>query len=239
MLVDRASVEKFIYGRTGNATANLVNNPDKFNSKNMKFEFNIDKANELLDKAGWKKGGDGMREKDGKKLKFVFQTSINQPRQKTQAIVKQACQKAGIDMELKSIVASVYFSSDVANPDTGSKFYADLEMHTSYAGPDPEVFMRGFCSWEMTSKENKWSGRNTSRWASKEYDETYKAAQVELDPIRRAALLIKCNELVIDNQVVIPVVARPDVVAVKNKLVAELSGWDRNTSEIASWYMES
>ena len=40
LLVDRGSVEKFIYGRTGNATANFVNNPDKFRSKNTTFYFN-------------------------------------------------------------------------------------------------------------------------------------------------------------------------------------------------------
>ena len=61
------------------------------------WEFNVDKANQLLDAAGWKRGADGIRAKDGKKLKLVFQTSINTPRQKTQAIVKQACQKAGIE----------------------------------------------------------------------------------------------------------------------------------------------
>jgi len=239
LLVDKASIEKFIYGRTGRATANYVDYPERFRSKNTSFEFNVDKANALLDKAGWKKGTDGVREKDGKKLKFVYQTSINQPRQKTQAIVKQACQKAGIDIEVKAITASVYFSSDVANPDTGSKFYADLEMHTSYSGADPEVFMRQFCSWQANTKENKWLGTNSTRWQSKEYDDTYKAAQVELDPIKRAALLIKCNDLVVNNQVVIPVVSRPDVVAVKNKLVAELSGWDSNTWDLASWYIDS
>jgi len=239
LLVDKASIEKFIYGRTGRATANYVDYPERFRSKNTSFEFNVDKANALLDKAGLKKGTDGVREKDGKKLKFVYQTSINQPRQKTQAIVKQACQKAGIDIEVKAITASVYFSSDVANPDTGSKFYADLEMHTSYSGADPEVFMRQFCSWQANTKENKWLGTNSTRWQSKEYDDTYKAAQVELDPIKRAALLIKCNDLVVNNQVVIPVVSRPDVVAVKNKLVSELSGWDSNTWDLASWYIDS
>jgi peptide/nickel transport system substrate-binding protein len=239
LLVDKASIEKFIYGRTGRATANYVDYPERFRSKNTRFEFNVDKANDLLDKAGWKKGADGIREKDGRKLRFVFQTSINQPRQKTQAIVKQACQKAGIDIEVKAITASVYFSSDVANPDTGSKFYADLEMHTSYSGADPEVFMRQFCSWQVNTKANKWLGTNSTRWQSKEYDDTYKAAQVELDPVKRAALLIKCNDLVVNDQVVIPVVSRPDVVAVKNKLVAELSGWDSNTWDLANWYLES
>ena len=85
----------------------------------------------MLEAAGWNKGPDGIRAKDGKKLKLVFQTSINTPRQKTQAIVKQACQKAGIDMELKSVTASVFFSSDVANPDTYPHFYCDIQMYTT------------------------------------------------------------------------------------------------------------
>ena len=37
-----------------------------FRSKNTKFEFNIEKANAILEAAGWKKGGDGIRAKDGK-----------------------------------------------------------------------------------------------------------------------------------------------------------------------------
>jgi peptide/nickel transport system substrate-binding protein len=240
LLVDRASVEKFIYGRTGNATANFVNNPDKFRSKNTKFEFNVDKAADILEKAGWKKGGDGVREKDGKKLKFVFQTSINQPRQKTQAIVKQACQKVGIEIEVKAVTASVFFSSDVANPDTYPHFYCDLQMYTTtMTQPDPELFMNQFCSWEAASKANKWQGRNITRWQSKEYDDNYKSGQSELDPVKRAAIYIKANDLVIENQVVIPVVARPGVAALSNKLKANMSGWDNNTWDIQDWYKEA
>jgi peptide/nickel transport system substrate-binding protein len=239
MLVDKGSVEKFIYGRTGVATANFVNNPDKFASKNTKFEFNVDKAADVLEKAGWKKGGDGIREKDGKKLKFVFQTSINQPRQKTQAIIKQACQKAGIDIEVKAVTASVFFSSDVANPDTYPHFYCDLQMYTTtMTQPDPELFMNQFCSWEAATKANKWQGRNITRWQSKEYDDNYKAGQSELDPVKRAAIYIKANDLVIADQVVIPVVARPGVAAMSNKLNANMSGWDNNTWDIESWYKE-
>jgi peptide/nickel transport system substrate-binding protein len=240
MLVDKASVEKFIYGRTGTATANFVNNPEKFRSKTTKYEFNIDKANAILDKAGWKKGSDGIRAKDGKKLKFVYQTSINQPRQKTQAIVKQACGKAGIDIEVKAVTASVFFSSDVANPDTYTKFYADLQMYNNGPQqPDPEVFLRQFCSWETASKTNKWQGRNITRWRNREYDDIYKAAQVELDPVTRAAMLIRLNELAVNNHIVIPVVARPGVTAVSNKLVVELTGWDNNTWDLPNWYKEA
>src|SRR5207237_4338348 len=98
LLVDRASVQAYIYGRTGVATGNFLNNPERFVSKNTKWEFNVDKANRLLEEAGWMRGPDGIRAKDGKKLKLVFQTAINAPRQKTQANIKQACMKAGNDM---------------------------------------------------------------------------------------------------------------------------------------------
>jgi peptide/nickel transport system substrate-binding protein len=240
VLVDKDSVEKFIYGRTGNATANFVNNPEKFRSKNTKFEFNIDKANAILDQAGWKKGADGIREKDGKKLKFVYQTSINQPRQKTQAIVKQACQKAGIEIEVKAVTASVFFSSDVANPDTYTKFYCDLQMYTTtMTQPDPELFMKQFLTEEQATKANKWQGRNITRWSSKEYDDNFKAGQAELDPLKRAAIFIKANDMVINNQVVIPVVARPAVQAMATKLKAAMSGWDNNTWDIQDWYKEA
>jgi peptide/nickel transport system substrate-binding protein len=238
LLVDRDSVEKHIYGRSGIATANYINNPERFRSKTTKYEFNIDKANVLLDKAGWKPGADGVREKDGKKLKFVYQSSINQPRQKNQAIVKQACQKAGIDIEVKAVTASVFFSSDVANPDTYTKFYADLQMYNNGSQPDPEIFLRQFCSWEAATKANKWQGRNITRWQNKEYDDTHKAAQVELDPIKRAAMLIKLNEMVVNDVVLIPVVARLGAAAVSHKLVAELSGWDNNTWDLPNWYKE-
>jgi peptide/nickel transport system substrate-binding protein len=240
LLVDKDAVEKHIYGRTGKATANFIYNPERFRSKTTTYEFNVDKAIDVLEKAGWKKGADGIREKDGKKLKFLYQTSINQPRQKTQAIVKQAAQKAGIELELKSVTASVFFSSDVSNPDTYPHFYADLQMYNNGPQqPDPAVFLRQFLSGEVSAKANKWQGRNITRWQSKEYDDIFKASQVELDPVKRAALMIKMNETVLADHVVIPVVARPVVTAVSNKLVCELSGWDTNTWDLASWYREA
>jgi peptide/nickel transport system substrate-binding protein len=240
LLVDRKSIQDHIYGRAGIATANFLNAPEKFASKNTSYEFSVEKANKVLDEGGWKRGADGIREKDGKKLKYVFQTSINGPRQKTQAIVKQACQRAGIELELKSVVASVYFSSDVANPDTYTKFYTDLEMYTTtMTQPDPELFMNQYCSWEVSSKENKWQGRNICRWTSKEYDDAFKAAQGELDPVKRAAHFIKMNDLVINNIAVIPVVYKPRLSVMVEKLKAPTSGWDTDTGSIEAWYKDA
>jgi peptide/nickel transport system substrate-binding protein len=240
LLVDRASVQEQIYGRTGIATANFLNQPSRFASKATKFEFNADKASQILEAAGWKMGPDKIRAKDGKKLKVLYQTSINSPRQKTQAIVKQAAAKAGIDMELKSVTASVFFSSDVANPDTYAHFYTDIQMFTTtMTQPDPELFMLQFTSWEVAAKENKWQGRNITRWKSEEYDKLFRAAESELDPVKRAALFIKMNELVIQNVVVIPVVFRPRVAAVANTVRMEQSGWDSDFWALQNWYREA
>jgi len=240
LLIDRASVQKFIYGRAGTATANFLNNPERFRSKNNRFEFNIEKANQILEAAGWKKSSDGIRAKDGKQLKFTFQTSINSPRQKNQAIIKQACQKAGIEIELKSVVASVFFSSDTANPDTYSHFYCDAEMYqTTMPQADPQFFMNQFTSWELATKENKWQGRNISRWQNKDYDDVFRQAQHELDAVKRAAMFIKLNDIVVGDHYILPQINRPRATAVKSDMVVHQSGWDNDLWQIANWYRES
>ena len=240
LLCDRQGVQEFIYGRTGVATANFLNNPPKYRSPNTRFEFNLEKANQVLDAAGWKRGSDGIREKGGKKMRFVYQTSINATRQKTQAIIKQAAGKAGIELELKSVTGSVFFSSDVANPDTYGKFYADIEMYTTtMTQPDPERFMDQYTSREVSSKANKWQGRNIARYRSEEYDRTYAMAENELDAVKRAAHFIKLNDLLWRDNVVVPLIGRPRVRGVNLKLVTTLSGWDLDFAALQNWYRES
>jgi len=240
LLVDRETIQKAIYGRAGRVTANYLNGPAKFVSKNTSWEFSVEKAGKLLDEAGWKLAADGIREKDGKKLKLLYQTSINGPRQKTQAIVKQAMQKAGIDVELKSVVASVFFSSDVANPDTYAKFTADIEMfQIPMTQPDPALHMRRYHSRYVTAKENKWQGTNFPRWVNAEYDAAIDAAENETDPIKRASLYIRCNDLLWQETVFIPVMHRIKVGASANTLRPVMSGWANDLDNLQDWYREA
>jgi peptide/nickel transport system substrate-binding protein len=238
LLVDRSAVHEQIYGRQGQTSANYLNAPSRFRSANTKWEFNVEKANALLDAAGYKRGTDGIRVKDGKRLKLLFQTAINAPRQKTQAIVKQACAKAGIEVELKSVVASVFFSSDAANPDTYPHFYADIQMYTTTMGaPDPAQFMIAFVSTEAAAKDNKWAGRNITRWRNEEYDRLWRASETEMDPVKRAALFVRMNDLVIQNIVVIPVLWRNGVGAATTRLRGmDLSGWDSTFWRLPHWH---
>ena len=239
MLCDKKSMQDFIYGRTGFATGNFMNNPERFRSKNTKWEFNVDKANQILDAAGWKKGADGIREKNGKKMKFVYQTSVNGTRQKEQAIVKQAAQKAGIDIELKQVTASVFFSSDVDNPDTYGKFWCDMQMYTTtMTAPDAERFMDQYISAEASQKANKWAGRNICRYMNPEYDKLAASAKSELDPVKRAATYIKMNDMVVNEWIVVPLISRPRVRGGNLRLVTSLSGWDLDFSLLHNWYRE-
>ena len=240
LLIDRNGIQEVIYGRGAIATANFLNNPPRFRSTNTKYEFNIDKAIALLEGAGWKKGADGIRAKGNVKLKFVYQTSVSGPRQKCQAIIKDACTKAGIDLELKSVVASVFFGGDFANPDTYQKFWTDMQMFTTtMSAPDPQYFMEQFTSSQHSQKANKWASRNLVRWGNKDYDDTFAAAQVELDPVKRAAMFIKCNDLVVSDGYVIPLFARPRPVGVVNKVIIHSSAWDSLTWAIGYWTREA
>ena len=237
MLVDRASIHEQIYGRGGQATANYLNAPSRYYSRNLRWEFNVEKANQILDAAGWRRGADGIRAKDGKRLRFLYQTSTNAPRQKTQAIVKQACSKAGIDIEIKSVVASVFFASDPANPDTYPHFYSDLQMYNTSTGIDPLWGMRVFTSQEVATKDNKWSGRNITRWRNEDYDRLWKAAEVEMDPVKRAAQFIRMNDMVVQHGVIIPVNWRNGVAAAASRLRGtDLTGWDSNMWRLPYWH---
>jgi peptide/nickel transport system substrate-binding protein len=136
------------------------------------------------------------------------------------------------------VVASVFFSSDAANPDTFPHFSADLQMYnTTMSAPDPQYFMNQFCSWEAASKANKYQGRNVTRFKSEEYDRAYQAADSEVDPVKRGALFIKMNDIVIQANVVATVLWRSGVSASSQRLNGmDLTGWDSTFWHLPYWY---
>ena len=178
LLVDRASIQEHVVGRNGQITSNFLNAPERFRSRNTSWEFSIEKANQILDETGWVRGADGIRAKDGKRFKLLFQAATNASVQKIQLVVKQAAARAGIEVEVKAIPASVFFSADPNNTDTNVRFHADLQMYTTFTWLDPQFFMAQFCSWELPSRDNKWSGRNITRWRSAEYDRLWREAEI-------------------------------------------------------------
>jgi peptide/nickel transport system substrate-binding protein len=241
LLIDRRTIAQQLYGAAGQATSNFLDSPPRFQSPHTRWEFNLDKATQFLDQAGWRRGSDGVRVKDGRRMKLLLQTSVNPVRQKTQAIVKRAFEQAGIEVELKAVNPGVFFSSDPGNADGFAKFHADLQMFTASPGsPDPQAHMSQFVSWEIARKANNWSGQNVVRWVNAEYDRLWKQAAIELDPVKRATLFIAMNDLLVNDVVVIPFVWRNEVVAVGHALRGlELTTWDSNLWDLAYWYRQA
>ena len=58
-------------------------------------------------------------------------------------------------------------------------------------------------------------------------------------PVKRAALYIKCNDLLWKDTVFIPVMHRLKVEAAANALRPALSGWANETDNIQDWYREA
>jgi peptide/nickel transport system substrate-binding protein len=149
-----------------------------------------------------------------------------------QAVIKQAAAKAGIEIELKTVTPSSFYSSDPANPDTYTHFYADLQLMTYVMGPpDPERLMRVFTSWEIASKANNWQKFNVWRFHNDEYDPLYRAGETEMDPVKRAALFIRMNDLVIQNGILVPIVLLAKAAAVSNRL----RGVEHNPFDLDFW----
>ncbi|MEM8674612.1 MAG: peptide ABC transporter substrate-binding protein [Cyanobacteria bacterium P01_G01_bin.67] len=238
LAVDRDTIAEQLYGVTGKATPNFLVAPPEYASANTSYEYNPQLAQQLLDQAGWQdSNGNGTRDKDGIEMQLVFQTSVNPLRQKTQAVIKQGLQSIGVGVELKSIDPSVYFSSDSSNTDTVERFYADLQMFTTgNTSPDPSAYMNFATCAQIPQQANNWSGDNNSRYCNPEYDRLWQAASQELDPEKRQQLLIKMNDLLIENTVVIPLVHRADVMAFGNSLTGyEPTAWDMRTWDIMNW----
>lgn len=63
------------------------------------YEYNPEKAKELLDAAGWTVGGDGIREKDGKKLSIHYLGSKSPATDIFIAVAKENFAEIGIDFQ--------------------------------------------------------------------------------------------------------------------------------------------
>ena len=138
------------------------------------------------------------------------------------------------------MTAAVFFSSDVGNPDTYGKFWADMQMFTTtMSQPDPERFLEQYLRREYSQKANKWSGRNICRWGNDEFEKTFVQCEGELDPVKRTALLIRLNDLPVKDNIIVPIASRPRVYGAVNKLALVLSGWDLAMSTLAGWYREA
>jgi len=103
--VDRQSiVENVLLGR-----GVLANHPISptlewaYNDQAPGFEYDPEKAKQMLDAAGWTMGADGIRQKDGQALKIVLEVDKGNPvREQTAIFAQQYWQEIGVEVEIKT-----------------------------------------------------------------------------------------------------------------------------------------
>ena len=240
MAIDRPLLVEIGYGKAGDVTCDLVPAPDNYAAKNdYCVKQDIAGANALLDSAGWKKGGDGIRAKDGVRLSILYQTSTNAVRQDFQALIKEWWSQIGVETELRNLNASVFFGGDPNSPDTFQKFYADVEMYANtFDGTDPQSYLSMYRCGNEPNPEKGWQGENINRYCDPKYDALLDELARTGDLDKRGEIAIKLNNMLTkDSYTIVPLVHRGRVSAHSNSLGGVvLNTWDSELWNVADWY---
>ncbi len=239
--IDRNVLNDIGYGAAGRPTCNLVPAPEMFASDNTEcLTQDVEGAKALLEEAGWTDSdGDGVRDKDGMKLKLLFQTSVNPVRQDFQAVIKSFWNEIGVEVELKQVDASVFFGGDAGSPDTFQKFYADVEMYANnFDGTDPEPYLGQYLCDKIPGPENQWQGENVNRFCDPAYDELWLELSKTSEMEKRAEIAKKLNDMLTkDSHVVVALVDRGRLSAASNTLGGVvLNTWDTELWNAQDWF---
>ncbi len=237
--IDRKTLIAEVYKTSVPANAALVA-PPQYLSKKVFYEYDPQKAKALLDEAGYVDAdGDGFREKDGIKMKILFQSFVDAKTQVAQGIIKENLRAIGIDVEIKPTDSGIMFGDDTSNPDSIARFNADLMMFgTTSNNFDPTAFMDFWTCKQIPQKANNWqAGNNNERWCNQSYDDLLQQTKTELDPVKRQEMFIRLNDMLIEDVAMIPVVWERDVFGVNQYLEGlDPTPWDSLTWNIQDWY---
>ncbi|ASJ75712.1 peptide ABC transporter substrate-binding protein [Granulosicoccus antarcticus] len=239
LAIDRPLLVEIGYGKAGRVSCNLVPAPQAYASDTFSCDVqDIDAANKMLDEAGWARGGDGVRAKDGVRLNYLFQSSTNAVRQDFQALIKQWWSEIGVEAELRNVSGSVFFGGDPGSPDTMQKFYADVEMYANnFDGTDPQSYLGQYTCDKAPGPDSQWQGENISRFCMEEYDTLYKQLERTAETTERHRISKELNDMIVSNGALIPLVHRGRVSGKSNSLGGVvLNVWDSELWNVADWY---
>lgn len=176
--------------------------------------YDPEAAKKLLDDAGWKVGADGIREKDGIKLKLRYATTTREVRKSTQAVVQQMWKEVGIDTELLNHPSDVFFNSygDKGPVATGQYDIAEWSNNPNFPDPDTAAWL---CS-EIPSDANP-PGLNWQFVCDQELDALFKKQASELDVTTRIETFKQIEKLINDKVYWISMWDDPDLWTVSKK----------------------
>jgi peptide/nickel transport system substrate-binding protein len=183
-----------------------------YNPNLKRYPFDPERANRLLDQAGWQRGSDGIRAKDGVRLSFTNSTTAgNKTREQAQAFLQQAWKQIGTEMQIKNMPAAVVWGEYT----TQSQFDTLLVAWGNAIASDPDVASR------LHSKQipvEVSSGANYVRYKSTAADRLMEEGVRVTDRNKRREVYWKLQEVLYDELPWAPIYAWNEIMGTKAKL---------------------
>ncbi|MEO8286050.1 MAG: peptide ABC transporter substrate-binding protein [Chloroflexota bacterium] len=167
------------------------------------YTYDAAKANQILDAAGWVKGPDGIRAKNGQKLSFEYATTRNSTRQAVQALVSNDLKAIGIDAQVVNYPTG-FFNEDGPISTGQCKL---CEFGSSWGSLD------SYISWTTSeiNTEAKPGGQNKQHYSNATLDASNTGFESELDRAKAAAFSAASQQQLMNDIVLIPLVQRANI----------------------------
>ena len=151
------------------------------------YEYNVTKANEILDEAGYlDTDGNGIRNWEGGEFIFdLYIRSEDPQRLRIAEIIKNSLKNIGIQINIRAVDYETLIDI-IYNP---QECIFDMFLFADEPGPNPEWIWDYCLSWEPESY-------NAAGWINEEFDELYYAALAEANLTKRDQIWWQMEELV-------------------------------------------
>lgn len=188
-----AVTEQLMYGGTYPPATKWEETPYAYPDANL-YPYNPDKANALLDEAGWvDSNGDGTRDKDGVELVLVHSTTQGREvREQTQVVAQQFLGDVGISIEIQNNSYDTMWNSYGQGGPIATGQYDIAEWSDVGDFPDPNE-SQWLCA-EIPSDDSP-DGGNWYGICDEEFDALLQAQAVEMDPQKRVELFHEIGTL--------------------------------------------
>ena len=191
-----------------------------------KHSFDVGLANNLLDEAGWVRGGDGVREKDGVRLEFANSTTAgNHIREQMQQFMQQTWGEIGVRMSINNLPPAVMWSDHWML----SQFESAVAGISFLTGPDPDTsdyFSSGAINAQGGAGQNTWQFKNA------EVDKLLADGGTTLDIDQRKHVYARIQEIMREELPFLPVFQYSNVRGHKTGLM----GYSPNVNvRITTW----
>ena len=105
------------------------------------------------------------------------------------------------------------------------------------SSPDQTQYVALWTTDQIVSKDTQWHGNNYHRWSNPDYDAIYNQLRTETDEAKRRDLIIKANDLLVSQVVVIPMVARTQPTdGISKAIQGDVPNpWDSVLWNVADW----